>query len=578
MSEPTEVEAGRPDRSTRLVGGIAGAAVAIAAITVLARVAGFGRIVVFSRTVGATCVGEAYQTANGVPNIVFEIVAGGALVGAVVPLLAGRLTGRSATPGAATDGGPGGGPPPGERKEDRLRAAHRAEAGHVASALLTWSLAVLTPIALIGIVLVQPVVAGLLGPASGCPSRSSGVDLAARMLLIFLPQIPLYGVAVVLSGVLQADRRFLGPALAPLLSSIVVAAAYVTFGAVAEGHENDLGQVSRSAEVVLAGGTTLGVAVLAGSLLIPLRRTGLALRPTLSFPPGLATTARTLAVAGLATVAAQQLTTVVIIALANRSGTASVVLYGYAWALYLLPYAVLAIPIATSAFPHLSARHDAGDDTAFAAGVAATSRAVVLASCLGAAVLAAVAVPVARVFLDQAPAAGGADDPELLAQALVGWAPGLIGFGLVAHLSRVLYARGRGREAAVAVVAGWAAVALADVLLVLLLPVRHTVLALGLGNAIGMTLAGALLAWLTRRGAGPGALSGLRRATVAGVGGGAIAAGLGWWVGSLGSPGPVASAGLAVAAALVCAGVYAAVLFASDAADLRTLITRRSAT
>ncbi len=574
MSEPTKVAAGRPNPPGRLAGGIASAAIAIAAITVLARIAGFGRIVVFSRTVGATCVGEAYQTANGVPNIVFEIVAGGALAGAVVPLLAGRLARGAATRlGGAKPSGAGAG----ERETRAVRLAdwHRAAAGQVASALLTWSLAVLMPIALIGILLVRPIVEGLLGPASGCPSQSSGVDLAVRMLLIFLPQIPLYGVAVVLSGVLQADRRFLGPALAPLLSSVVVATAYLTFGALAGGHEDDLGQVSRSAEIVLAGGTTLGVAVLAGSLVLPLRRAGLRLRPTFGFPPGVAANARRLALAGLATVAAQQLATVVIIALANRSGTASVVLYGYAWALYLLPYAVLAIPIATSAFPHLSARHDAGDEAAFAAGVAKTTRAVVLASCLGAAVLAAAALPTARAFLDQAPAAGGADDPAVLARGLLAWAPGLIGYGLVAHLSRVLYARGRGREAAVAVVTGWAAVALADALLVPLLPGRDAVLALGVGNAIGMSLAGALLVWLTRRSAGSGAVTGLRRAVAAGVSGGVLAGALGWWVGSLGSPGPLASVGFAAAAALVAAAVYAAAVVAADAADLRTLVGRR---
>ena len=48
-----------------------------------------------------------------------------------------------------------------------------------------------------------------------------------------MPQVLLYGIAVILIGVLQAHRRFLGPALGPLLSSLVVIAAYVIFGAVA---------------------------------------------------------------------------------------------------------------------------------------------------------------------------------------------------------------------------------------------------------------------------------------------------------------------------------------------------------
>jgi putative peptidoglycan lipid II flippase len=53
--------------------------------------------------------------------------------------------------------------------------------------------------------------------------------------VLFLPQIPLYGVAVVLSAALQADRRFLGPAIAPLLSSLVMVATYLAFGALDPG-------------------------------------------------------------------------------------------------------------------------------------------------------------------------------------------------------------------------------------------------------------------------------------------------------------------------------------------------------
>jgi putative peptidoglycan lipid II flippase len=55
---------------------------------VLARAAGFARVIVFARTVGPSCLGDTYFTANTVPNIVFDIVAGGALSSLVVPLIA----------------------------------------------------------------------------------------------------------------------------------------------------------------------------------------------------------------------------------------------------------------------------------------------------------------------------------------------------------------------------------------------------------------------------------------------------------------------------------------------------------
>ena len=45
-----------------------------------------------------------------------------------------------------------------------------------------------------------------------------------------------------------------------------------------------------------------------------------------------------------------------------------------------------------------------------------------------------------------------------LSWALVGFAPGLVGYALMAHLGRVLYARQQGRDAALATVAGWVVV------------------------------------------------------------------------------------------------------------------------
>ena len=86
---------------------------------------------------------------------------------------------------------------------------------------------------------------------------------------------------------LQAHRRFAGPALAPLLSSVVVAGAYLTFAA----HRRQPGRrrtCPRPAELVLGVGTTLGVVALSLSLLVPLRRLRLGLRPALRFPVGAA--------------------------------------------------------------------------------------------------------------------------------------------------------------------------------------------------------------------------------------------------------------------------------------------------
>ena len=82
------------------------------------------------------------------------------------------------------------------------------------------------------------------------------------MLVVFAPQIALYGFAVVLYGVLQAHRRFIGPALAPLVSSLVVIGAYLAYVPLGHGRQEDLARLPRSAELMLSAGTTAGVLVL----------------------------------------------------------------------------------------------------------------------------------------------------------------------------------------------------------------------------------------------------------------------------------------------------------------------------
>ncbi|HSA51655.1 MAG TPA: lipid II flippase MurJ, partial [Yinghuangia sp.] len=410
-------------RRRRLTRGLAGAALVIAVLTVLARVAGFGRQIVFNAAVGQNNVGDAYTTANYVPNIVFDIVAGGALASLVVPLLAGPLA-RGST--------------------DEVR--------RTASALLTWTVAVLVPVTVAGVLLADPLMDALLRDKTDVPGMSG---LAAAFLTAFLPQIPLYGLAVVSAGILQAHRRFTAAAVAPLVSSLVVAGAYLLFAAGYDGSGDDPDAVPRGGELVLGLGTTAGVLALALCTLVPLRGTGIRLRPTFRFPDGVARRARMLALAGVATLVAQQLATVTVLILVNAHGPAGgAVTYQNAWMVYVLPYAVLAVPIATSAFPRLSAAAHEGDHPGFAATAAATTRAVLLVSFAGAAVLAATAYPVGAFFANLAGGDGGVD-PAVLARALVAFAPGLAGYGLIAHLGRALYARGHGRASAGAVVLGW---------------------------------------------------------------------------------------------------------------------------
>src|SRR5919112_1479439 len=104
----------------------------------------------------------------------------------------------------------------------------------------------------------------------------TGTAYAGAMLVAFAPQVVLSGVGVVLTGVLQAHRRFLGPALAPLLSSVVVVMVYLTFAATTDSRGQPIDWLpGASGEALLAWGTTAGVLALSLPLLIPVHRTGL---------------------------------------------------------------------------------------------------------------------------------------------------------------------------------------------------------------------------------------------------------------------------------------------------------------
>lgn len=522
---------------------VARAAVLIAVITVLARLAGFGRNVVFGRTVGTTCLGDTYQTINTLPNIVFEVVAGGALASLVVPLLAGAAT---------------------TSDQSRVRDG--------ASALLTWALLVLTPLAVLLAVFAEPLARALLSAKTGC--GDDAVRVGASMLRVFAPQVPLYGVGIVLTGVLQAHRRFGGPALAPLLSSLVVIGAYLTFAAAAPRGVS-VETVTTAEQLILSVGTTLGVVALTLSLLWPLARTGLRLRPRLLFPAGMAARAAALATAGTIGLAAQQAAVAVTLLLGNGDGVPDgrMTVFLFAQTMFLLPWAILAVPIATSVFPQLAARWEAGDRAGYTRSVAGSLRVLLLACALASAALIAAAQPAARVLLQGAP---GRPSVTPLAVGIAALAPGLIGFGLYALLSRALYAQGRAWQTAIVTVIGWGTVLAADLVLAQALPPADRVLALAIGNSIGMTVLGALLAVAVARRSGPPAFAGVGRTAVAAVVGAVLATGAGLLAArGLTGGGVLAAAGQLALVCLVVLAVFGAIAWWLCGPDLRALAAAR---
>jgi len=491
---------------TRALTGLAGAAALVAGITVASRVAGFARWFVQSFSVGATSTGSVYNTANLVPNVLFEIVAGGALASVIVPLLAGPLA-----------------------------RGLRADIDRIASALLTWALAALIPTAVLVAVFARPIVSRLMGSPVDQDLARAQVDLGAHLLVVFAPQLVLYGIGIVLSGVLQAQQRFAWPAIMPLVSSLVVMGAYLMFRQLADSAQADPAALSSSAVAWLGWGTTAGVAAMSLPLLVPVYRSGVRLRPTWHFPAGVARRAARLAMAGVGALLAQQVAVVAVLRLSNGTGgPGTLSTFMYAQAVYVLPYAVLAVPLATVAFPRLAEHAATGDGQRYRRLVSLSTRSVIAVCAVGTAVLLAAAPSVAAAFT-----AIDVGDIRGMAAAL-GWlAPGLIGYGLLLQSSRVLYALERGRSAVAAAAVGWLAVTLASILAVRALsgPAPDppgTLLGLAIGNTVGMTLGGAAMLIAVRRATGTGGSAGLVRNLVAAVAAGGLGAIAGRWIADAG--------------------------------------------
>jgi putative peptidoglycan lipid II flippase len=227
------------------------------------------------------------------------------------------------------------------------------------------------------------------------------------------------------------------------------------------------------------------------------------------------------------------------------------------------------VPIATSAFQRLAARSAEGNEQAYASTAAASTRVLLFVTLAAAAVMVATAEPVARVLAQNGPAATNADVHEL-SRSLAAFAPGLVGYGLVAHIGRALYARGRGRFAAGATAGGWLVVIAADVVIVALTRRSDTVPALALGNSVGMTVAGlSLLVGLARH-AGRNAVAGVTRAVLAGLTGAALGAVLGRLIArGVSGAAVVPNVAIALAAAIVTVVAFGVVVAVAGGRDAR---------
>ena len=288
---------------------VARAAIIVMAFFVLSRALGFLREIVIARQFGTSAELDAYLAAFRIPDLLFALMAGGALGSALIPVLSEYL--------ARDDG----------------RAAWK-----LASAVLNWVVlamgGVATLVALGAPVLVRTVIAPGFTPAQ----HALTAELMRWMLLSTL----IFGISGIVMGILNARQHFLLPALAPAVYNLAIALGAWLLGP-------SLG----------VRGAVVGVVVGAAAHLLvqlpALRRFDVRYWPRLApHDPGVREVGRLMAPRALG-LAAVELNHLVNVVLASGLAAGSLAALNYGRMIMLLPEGVIAQSVAIAAFPTFSA-------------------------------------------------------------------------------------------------------------------------------------------------------------------------------------------------------------------------------
>jgi len=407
----TSAPAGATTSVTRSVAGM-GAAAAVS------RSFGGLRMVVIAAVLGTTYLGNTFQAANSVSNVLFELLAAGALSAVLVPTFVAHLS-RGAD----------------RRVED------------VAGGVLSIALVGLGVVSVLGIVfapqLARLLTAGVADPGIAAQQQ----ELATYLLRFFVPQVLLYAVGAVATAVLHAKGRFALAAVAPIGNTIVIVTAMLVFRAMAGDHPGlDLSSGER---LCLALGGTLGVAAFVAVPAVGLRISGFRLRLGARRAWVDRDVRSLLRLSGWAALQHAGTGILLAAALVVCGGVqGGVVAYQLGMVVFLAPYGIVAQPIHTAVLPRLSVDAAAGD----AEGLHHSLRWAVDAMAVGtlplAAALTALSAPVMSVLAFGEAARG--DGPELLGAALLGLAVGIPAYGGFLLMTRAAYALGDSRTPALA--------------------------------------------------------------------------------------------------------------------------------
>jgi putative peptidoglycan lipid II flippase len=326
---PVPRTAGETDEEAELREGAPGASQSIlraagtmAVATLVSRITGLVRTMVLAAALGVGLVNDAYNTANTLPNIVYELLLGGVLTSVVVPLL--------------------------------VHAQERDRDGGTAYAQ---RLATLATAGLLGVTFLAVLVAPLLTSLYGITDDPEQVRLANWLARILLIEIVFYGLGALAQAILNSRGVFGPPAWAPVLNNVVVIVTGVLFIAAAGPGDLTPATITPGQVWLLGIGTTLGIAVQALVLLPLLRKAGVPLRPRWGLRHTGLREAGTLGLWVAGYVAVSQLGVVVATRIANaatREGGLGSSAFAIASLLFQMPYGIIGVALLTALVPRMS--------------------------------------------------------------------------------------------------------------------------------------------------------------------------------------------------------------------------------
>jgi putative peptidoglycan lipid II flippase len=296
--------------------------------TIISRITGFARGILVVAVLGTTLLADTYNVANTMPNILYNLLVGGALTAIFIPQL--------------------------------VRSFDHADGGDdFASRLITTISLILLVLVSLGM-FVAPALVRLYAPEFFTVGFETEKDIAIAFTRYCLPQIFFLGLFTMLGQVANARGSF-GPLMwAPIANNLVGIVLFGGFLIFSPGI--NLSSITDFQIALLGWGTTFSVVVQALVLVPVIKKLGITIKPRL----GVSGLGKSFALAGwtLVYVLISQLGYLVTVNVATsaavRSAQANIETgvgytpYTYAYFVMLLPYSIVTISIITAILPHIS--------------------------------------------------------------------------------------------------------------------------------------------------------------------------------------------------------------------------------